>query len=132
MTYTKRWELIHLLGGKCMNCGNENFYDLEVHHKFDDGDGDRAFYKDVIGHYLSKPIRAKMCSQPGSACHNPNNETTTNRPSTAIAGHDAGQARSQIRAKPLRAKRRRNRGCPAVDKPQRLMARHITPRPGRA
>ena len=60
MTYTKRWELIHLLGGKCVDCGNENFYDLEIDHKFDDGDGDRAIYKDVVGHYLSRPTRAKM------------------------------------------------------------------------
>ena len=60
MTYTKRWELVILLGGKCVNCGNGNFYDLEVDHKFDDGDGDRAVYKDVIGHYLSRPTRAKM------------------------------------------------------------------------
>jgi len=60
MTYTKRWELIHLLGAKCVDCGNENFYDLEVDHKFDDGDGDRAIYKDVVGHYLSRPTRAKM------------------------------------------------------------------------
>jgi len=60
MTYTKRWELIHLLGSKCVDCGNENFYDLEIDHIFDDGDGDRAIYKDVVGHYLSRPTRAKM------------------------------------------------------------------------
>jgi len=60
MTYTKRWELIHYLGGRCVKCGNENLYDLEIDHKFNDGDGERALYKDLVGHYLKKLDRAKQ------------------------------------------------------------------------
>jgi hypothetical protein len=30
MGYSKRWELIHILGGKCVDCNNENFYDWEL------------------------------------------------------------------------------------------------------
>lgn len=76
MTYTKRWELIHHLGGKCINCGNENFFDLEIDHKFNDGEGDRALYKDVVGHYLSRITRAKerlqiLCKKCHEEKHHP-------------------------------------------------------------
>lgn len=59
MPYSKRWELVHLLGGKCVDCGNENFYDLEIDHINDDGDGERKYYTISWQKYLNQPNRAK-------------------------------------------------------------------------
>ena len=59
MGYSKRWELIHILGGKCVDCNNENFYDLELDHINDDGDGERRYYTKTDAHYISNPQRAR-------------------------------------------------------------------------
>jgi len=58
--YSKRWYLLHLLGGKCFDCGNENFYELEIDHIFDDGDGERKYYTKTETHYLNNPNRARQ------------------------------------------------------------------------
>jgi len=60
LSYTKRWYLVHLLGGGCAECGNQNFYELEIDHKYNDGDGERKYYTDIIGHYYSNSLRAKQ------------------------------------------------------------------------
>jgi len=60
MAYSKRWELVHLLGGKCVDCGNENFYDLELDHINNDGDGERDYYTHIIRRYIHNPERAKQ------------------------------------------------------------------------
>jgi len=60
MPYNKRWYLVHLLGGGCAECGNQNFYDLEIDHKFNDGDGERKYYTYLDSHYVQNPIRAKQ------------------------------------------------------------------------
>ena len=59
MPYSKRWELVHLLGGKCVDCGNENFYDLEIDHINNDGDGERKYYTLSEKNYLANPSKAK-------------------------------------------------------------------------
>jgi len=59
LTYSKRWYLVHLLGGKCVDCPEENFYELELDHTYDDGDGERAYYTRMIQHYLDNPGLAK-------------------------------------------------------------------------
>lgn len=59
MPYSKRWELVHLLGGKCVDCGNENFYDLEIDHIHNDGDGERKYYTLSEKNYLDNPRKAK-------------------------------------------------------------------------
>ena len=68
--YSTRWNLVHLLGGKCRDCNNENFYDLEVHHRYNDGNGERKYYTKSDQKYLNQPERAKerlevLCKQ----CH---------------------------------------------------------------
>ncbi len=60
MPYSNRWELIHLLGGKCVDCAEENFYLLEIDHINNDGDGERQFYTNTEKRYISNPIRAKQ------------------------------------------------------------------------
>jgi len=60
MTYTKRWELVHVLGGKCIDCAEENFYLLEIDHIYNDGDGERQFYNGFEKRYVSNPVRAKQ------------------------------------------------------------------------
>ena len=57
--YSKRWELVHILGGKCVDCGNGNFYDLEIDHIYNDGDGDRKYYTIPLKKYINNPKRAK-------------------------------------------------------------------------
>lgn len=74
--YNKRWELVHLLGGKCRDCNNENFYDLEVHHRYNDGDGERKYYNRTDQKYLNQPERAKerlevLCKQCHENAHHP-------------------------------------------------------------
>jgi len=59
MGYSKRWELVLLLGGKCVDCGNENFYDLEIDHIFNDGDGERKYYTLSEKNYLANPKKAR-------------------------------------------------------------------------
>ncbi len=59
MPYSKRWELVHLLGGKCVDCENENFYDLEIDHINNDGDGERKYYTLSEKNYLDNPKKAK-------------------------------------------------------------------------
>ena len=59
MPYSKRWNLIHLLGGKCRDCNEENFGLLEIHHRFNDGDIDRKYYTQLNQKYLNQPQRAK-------------------------------------------------------------------------
>lgn len=59
MPYSKRWELIHLLGGKCFDCGNGNFYELEIDHINNDGDGERKYYTQSEKNYLDNPRKAK-------------------------------------------------------------------------
>ena len=45
--YSKRWEFVHHLGGKCVSCDDENFYNLEVDHIHNDGDNERKFYTNI-------------------------------------------------------------------------------------
>jgi hypothetical protein len=59
MPYSKRWYLVHLLGGKCVDCGEENFAELDIDHIFDDGDLDRKYYSNLVQRYLKNPKRAK-------------------------------------------------------------------------
>ena len=58
--YSKRWELVHILGGECTHCGNQNFYDLEIDHIHDDGDGERRYYTNFAKRYTQNPNRAKQ------------------------------------------------------------------------
>jgi len=58
--YSKRWYLIHLLGGKCVGCNDENFYKLEIDHKYGDGNGERKYHTYADKRYLSNPSRAKQ------------------------------------------------------------------------
>ena len=60
LSYSKRWNLVHLLGGKCVDCSNENFYDLEIDHIKNDGDGERKYYSSLDKKHLQNPIRAKQ------------------------------------------------------------------------
>lgn len=60
MPYTKRWELMHMLGGGCAECGNQNCYDLEIDHIHNDGHGDRDFYANLETRYVQNPKRAKQ------------------------------------------------------------------------
>lgn len=60
MGYSKRWELVHLLGGRCVECGEENFGVLEIDHKFNDGDIERLYYTKSEKRYLNNPVRAKQ------------------------------------------------------------------------
>ncbi len=60
MTYTKRWELVLILGGKCSDCEDENFYNLEIDHINNDGDGDRKYYTRLDQKYTSNPVRARQ------------------------------------------------------------------------
>lgn len=69
--YSKRWELIHILGGGCAECGNQNFYELEIDHKYNDGDGERVYYTNFEVRYTNNPKRARqrlqiLCKE----CHN--------------------------------------------------------------
>jgi hypothetical protein len=76
MAYTKRWNLVHLLGGKCRDCGEENFSVLEIDHIYNDGDTDRKYYSCLDKRYLSNPKRAKerlqiLCKQCHENKHHP-------------------------------------------------------------
>ena len=74
--YSTRWNLVHLLGGKCRDCNNENFYELEVHHRYNDGDGERKYYIRSDQKYLNQPQRAierleVLCKQCHENAHHP-------------------------------------------------------------
>lgn len=49
-----------MLGGKCVDCKDENFYSLEIDHINNDGDGERKFYNNIDKKYLNNTIRAKQ------------------------------------------------------------------------
>lgn len=59
MKFSNRFELIHLLGGKCSNCPQENMSELEVDHIYNDGDLDRASFNNVYKKWLGMPELAK-------------------------------------------------------------------------
>lgn len=59
MKFSNRFELIHLLGGKCSRCPQENMSELEVDHIYNDGDLDRANFNNVYKKWLGMPELAK-------------------------------------------------------------------------
>ena len=59
LSYSKRWNLVHLLGGKCVDCSHENFSELEIDHIKNDGDGERKYYSSLDKKHLLNPNRAK-------------------------------------------------------------------------
>jgi hypothetical protein len=59
MKFSTRFELIHLLGGKCLRCPQENMSELEIDHVYNDGDADRANHKEPYKRWLQMPILAK-------------------------------------------------------------------------
>ena len=59
MAYSKRWELMHILGGGCVQCGNQNFGELEIDHKYNDEHVDRDLYTNLEARYVANPRRAR-------------------------------------------------------------------------
>jgi len=69
--YSKHWELLHILGGECIKCNNANFYELEVDHINNDGNGERTFYTNLDARYVNNPKRAMQRLQIlCKICHN--------------------------------------------------------------
>ncbi len=51
--------MIHLLGGRCVACGDENFYELEIDHIFNDGNDERKYYTIPEKNYIKNPKKSK-------------------------------------------------------------------------
>ena len=76
-----RFDLIHLLGGKCVKCNNENMYELEVDHINNDGDGDRRFYTEPYKKWLGRPELAKKRLQVlCKSCHEDKHRLANEQP----------------------------------------------------
>lgn len=82
MAYSKRWELIHILGGKCKKCGEENFKELEIDHIHNDGDLERLYYTRMDERYISNHMRARqrlqiLCKKCHDIKHKPTHTSPT-------------------------------------------------------
>jgi hypothetical protein len=87
-----------MLGGKCRHCGNENFYELEIDHKYNDGDGERKIYTRTETRYLNNPVRAKQRLQVlCKTCHEDKHYNQDHPIAPKIIGHlHTNVAKSQL------------------------------------
>jgi len=51
---------MHVLGGKCIVCNDENFNSLEIDHIYGDGNNERQFYTHLNQKYLNNPVKSKQ------------------------------------------------------------------------